>query len=168
VTTRPRNGVDWRDRVHRARRPGDHAPRGLYVAADAAAPGRAHDSGTPPAGEPIVGDPEPEAPRPGAAHEECYACPVGGFFAAAHKIQPDARSHLLHAVHELIGVARALLDAADSVVAHQQRRAPEPDAPAPDGPRAARGERAERGEGAAQSRARRPVTNPRLRSIRID
>jgi hypothetical protein len=78
---------------------------------------------------------------------------VGGLFAAAHQVQPDARAHVLHAIHELIGVARALLDAADAVVSHQQRRAPEPGA---------------RSEQRDRRRPERLAPNPRLRSIRID
>lgn len=69
-----------------------------------------------------------DPPRsPGAAgpdghglHGECYACPIGGLFLTLQGARPDATEHLLNAVHELIGVARAFLDAADEVV--EQRR----------------------------------------------
>lgn len=61
----------------------------------------------------------PGASGPGV-HGECYACPIGGLFLTLHGARPDATEHLLNAVHELIGVARAFLDAADEVV--EQRR----------------------------------------------
>ncbi len=53
-------------------------------------------------------------------HDECYACPIGGFFLTLQGSQPDATEHLLNAAHEMIQVARAVIDAAEEVV--DQRR----------------------------------------------
>jgi hypothetical protein len=55
-------------------------------------------------------------------HAECYACPVGGLFAAARDAQPEAMEHLLAAAHELVQAAKVALDAADAVI-EQQRHA---------------------------------------------
>lgn len=62
----------------------------------------------------------PEGPAGPGGHGECYACPIGGLFLTIQGARPDATEHLLNAVHELIGVARAFLDAADEIV--EQRR----------------------------------------------
>lgn len=106
------SGADWRDRVQRA--PRRHAPLGAPDRADARA-------GADAAGAAGAADDRTGPHRD--HHSECYACPVGSVFAAATDAQPDARAHLLNAIHELIGVARAVLDAADAVV-EQQRRGP--------------------------------------------
>ncbi len=55
-----------------------------------------------------------------AFHEECYACPVGSFFLGVQSAQPDAMEHVLNAAHELLGVARAAIDAAETAIDHQR------------------------------------------------
>ena len=100
--------ADWRDRVQRTPR------RASRPVDDPGA--RAPEPRTVPAPEQHDGH-----------HAECYACPVGAAFASAAEAQPDARAHLLNAIHELIGVARAVLDAADSVVDQQRRTGPPTD-----------------------------------------
>ncbi|HEX5614636.1 MAG TPA: hypothetical protein VFZ83_05730 [Acidimicrobiia bacterium] len=113
--------ADWRDRVQRSPR---RAPRSFDGDTDTDAP----------RGE----------PTPHEHHAECYACPVGAAFASAAEAQPDARAHLLNAIHELIGVARAVLDAADSVVDQQRRTGPTDDRRAADDSAAARPSRVRR------------------------
>ncbi|MCZ7536472.1 MAG: hypothetical protein M5T61_11570 [Acidimicrobiia bacterium] len=65
------------------------------------------------------------APREGEAerHDECYACPIGGFFLTLQGSQPDATEHLLNAAHEMIEVARAVIDAADEVIESRREAA---------------------------------------------
>ncbi len=55
-------------------------------------------------------------------HDECYACPVGSFFAGVQSAQPEALDHLLNAAYELLEVARAAIDAAEGAI-DQQRAA---------------------------------------------
>lgn len=58
----------------------------------------------------------------GHGHDECYACPVGSFFAGVQSAQPEALDHLLNAAYELLEVARAAIDAAEGAI-DQQRAA---------------------------------------------
>lgn len=58
----------------------------------------------------------------GGAHDECYACPVGSFFAGVQSAQPDALEHLLNAAYELLEVARGAIEAAETAI-DQQRSA---------------------------------------------
>jgi len=64
-------------------------------------------------------------------HEECYACPVGGFFLTARGASPEAMDHLVNAATELVAAAKAVLEAAEGYLA--QQRSPEgaadPEAP---------------------------------------
>jgi len=55
-------------------------------------------------------------------HDECYACPVGSLFMSMDTASPDMMEHLLAAAHELLQVARGVIDAAETVV-EQQREA---------------------------------------------
>ncbi len=55
----------------------------------------------------------------GAGHQ-CYACPVGAFFAEAQAAQPEALDHLLHAAYELLEVARVAIDAAERAIDEQR------------------------------------------------
>lgn len=56
-------------------------------------------------------------------HEECYACPIGGLFLTLHEAAPDATEHLLTAAHEMLQVARAVLDAAEEIVDSRRQAA---------------------------------------------
>jgi hypothetical protein len=97
---------------------------------EARAHGRAAPSVEEPFTPPPVEDPAPrreraddsgptEAAAPGH-HAECYACPVGSAFATARAAEPEALDHLLGAVHEILQLARAVVDAADRVVESQR------------------------------------------------
>jgi hypothetical protein len=55
-------------------------------------------------------------------HEECYACPVGGFFLTARGASPDAFEHLMNAAAELAAAARTIVEAAERLI--DQQRAP--------------------------------------------
>lgn len=56
-------------------------------------------------------------------HDECYACPIGGFFFTLQGAQPDATEHLLNAAREMLQLARAVIDAAEEVVDQRQQAA---------------------------------------------
>ena len=58
--------------------------------------------------------------NPHGFHGECYACPVGAFFAGANRAQPDAMDHVLNAAYELLEVARSAIDAVEGAVDHQR------------------------------------------------
>jgi hypothetical protein len=55
-----------------------------------------------------------------AAHDECYRCPVGAFFAEAQAAQPEALEHMLNAAYELLEVARVAIDAAERAIDEQR------------------------------------------------
>ncbi len=54
------------------------------------------------------------------SHDECYACPVGAFFAEARDAQPEALEHVLNAAYELLEVARVAIEAAERAVDEQR------------------------------------------------
>ena len=60
---------------------------------------------------------------PAERPEECYACPIGGFFLTLQGAEPDATEHLLSAAHEMLQFARAVIDAAEEVVDQRQQAA---------------------------------------------
>jgi len=66
---------------------------------------------------------ETDGSERGERHEECYACPIGGFFLTLQGAQPDATEHLLNAAREMLQVARAVIDAAEEVVDQRQQDA---------------------------------------------
>ncbi|HVM40210.1 MAG TPA: hypothetical protein VM618_05455 [Acidimicrobiia bacterium] len=56
-------------------------------------------------------------------HEECYACPVGGFFLTARTASPEALDHLVNAASEMVAAFRSMAEAAERFL-DQQRAAP--------------------------------------------
>lgn len=54
-------------------------------------------------------------------HDECYACPIGGFFLTARGASPETFEHLVNAASELVAAARSLVEAAEQVVEQQRR-----------------------------------------------
>lgn len=71
---------------------------------------------------------EAESPHAGDGgphryHDECYACPIGGFFLTARSASPDTFEHLLSAASELVAAARSMVEVAERVV-EQQRTSP--------------------------------------------
>ena len=66
-------------------------------------------------------EPASQEPRP-KHHAECYACPVGSFFAEFQSAQPEAAEHLLNAAYELLEVARVAIDAAERAIDEQRAR----------------------------------------------
>lgn len=63
---------------------------------------------------------EPETHR---HHDECYACPIGGFFLTARGSSPETVEHLMNAAAELVAAARSVLEAAESFI--EQQRGPQ-------------------------------------------
>lgn len=90
-----------------------------------------HHPPPPPASPPSSAPPPPAgAPRSDdhRAHDTaaaegglCAACPVGPLLRAWRELEPEAVDHLLAATHELLAVARAVIDAADGIVEEQRR-----------------------------------------------
>jgi hypothetical protein len=61
-----------------------------------------------------------EGPR---THSECYACPVGSFFAEFRAAEPEALEHVLNAAYELLEVARVAIEAAERAIDEQRTHA---------------------------------------------
>jgi hypothetical protein len=81
--------------------PGDAGPGGGERREGAAQPG-----------------PQPGEPR---ADARCAACPVAVLAHAWHELEPEAVDRLLAATHELLALARVVIDVADGVVEDQRR-----------------------------------------------
>jgi hypothetical protein len=56
-------------------------------------------------------------------HDECYACPVGGFFLTARGASPEAFEHLMNAAAELAAAARTIVEAAERLIETQRNPA---------------------------------------------
>src|SRR5690349_16916522 len=56
-------------------------------------------------------------------HDECYACPVGSFFAELRAAEPEAIEHVLNAAYEMLEVARLAIDAAERAIDEQRTHA---------------------------------------------
>ena len=54
------------------------------------------------------------------SHDECYACPVGSFFAELRASEPEAMEHVLNAAYELLEVARVAIEAAERAIDEQR------------------------------------------------
>jgi len=70
-----------------------------------------------------LGDERDERPGEPRTHSECYACPVGSFFAEFRAAEPEALEHVLNAAYELLEVARVAIDAAERAIDEQRTHA---------------------------------------------